>query len=122
MNLVEVWFGIIERQAIHHETLGSVKDLTTKKEFKKFLKAIDKAVPDELDVHLVWDNLATHKRRQWATGWPSTHVVGHFAPTGSSCVYQVERRFASLTDQLLHRGVHKSVAELEKNVRNWIKT
>jgi transposase len=28
MNLVEVWFGIIERQAIHRGTFGSVKDLT----------------------------------------------------------------------------------------------
>jgi hypothetical protein len=30
MNLVEVWFGIIERQAIRRGTLGSVRDLTTK--------------------------------------------------------------------------------------------
>ena len=30
MNLVEVWFGIIERQAIHRGTFGSVKDLNTK--------------------------------------------------------------------------------------------
>jgi transposase-like protein len=30
-------------------------------EFKKFLVRIDKAVPAELDVHLVCDNLATHK-------------------------------------------------------------
>jgi transposase len=29
MNLVEVWFGIIERQAIHRGTFGSVSDLTT---------------------------------------------------------------------------------------------
>jgi len=28
MNRVEVWFGIIERQAIHRGTFGSVKDLT----------------------------------------------------------------------------------------------
>jgi transposase len=28
INLVEVWFGIIERQAIHRGTFGSVKDLT----------------------------------------------------------------------------------------------
>ena len=27
LNLVEVWFGIIERQAIHRGTFGSVKDL-----------------------------------------------------------------------------------------------
>lgn len=30
MNLVEVWFGIIERQAIHRGSFGSVKDLNAK--------------------------------------------------------------------------------------------
>ncbi len=30
LNLVEVWFGILERQAIHRGTFGSVKDLNTK--------------------------------------------------------------------------------------------
>jgi hypothetical protein len=30
MNLVEVWFGIIERQAIHCGTFGSVRDLNAK--------------------------------------------------------------------------------------------
>jgi len=30
MNLVEVWFGIIERQAIHRGTFTSVRDLTAK--------------------------------------------------------------------------------------------
>jgi hypothetical protein len=29
MNMAEIWFGIIERQAIHRGTLGSVRDLTT---------------------------------------------------------------------------------------------
>lgn len=29
MNMVEIWFGIIERQAIHRGTFGSVHDLTT---------------------------------------------------------------------------------------------
>ena len=30
LNLVEVWFGIIEKQAIHRGTFASVRDLTTK--------------------------------------------------------------------------------------------
>ena len=30
MNLVEVWFGVIERQAIHRGSFGSVKDLNVK--------------------------------------------------------------------------------------------
>ena len=30
LNLVEIWFGIIERQAIRRGTFRSVRDLTTK--------------------------------------------------------------------------------------------
>lgn len=33
----------------------------------------------------------------------------------------MERWFGFLTDQLLRRGVHKSVQALDKDVREWIK-
>jgi transposase len=92
-------------------------------EFKKFLVAIDKAVPDELDVHLVCDNLATHKTpaiREWLERHPRFRL--HFTPTGSSWINQVERWFGFLTDQMIRRGVHKSVQALEKDVRAWIET
>jgi transposase len=92
-------------------------------EFRKFLIAIDKAVPGELDVHLVCDNLATHKTpaiRDWLARHPRFHV--HFTPTGSSWINQVERWSGFLTDQMLRRGVHKSVQALEKDVRAWIET
>jgi transposase len=92
-------------------------------EFKKFLIAIDKEVPDELDVHLVCDNLSTHKTpaiNDWLAKHPRFHM--HFTPTGSSWINQVERWFGFLTDQLLRRGVHKSVQKLEKDLREWIKT
>ncbi len=90
-------------------------------EFKKFLTSIDKAVPADLDVHLVCDNLATHKTpivNEWLARHPRFHV--HFTPTGSSWVNQVERWFGYLTDQLTRRGAHTSVAGLEKDVRDWI--
>lgn len=90
-------------------------------EFKKFLVAIDKAVPEELEVYLVCDNLSTHKTpaiNDWLSRHPRFHM--HFTPTGSSWINQVERWFAFLTDQLLRRAVHKSVAALEKDVREWI--
>jgi transposase len=90
-------------------------------EYLKFLRAIDKAVPAELDVHIVCDNLATHKTpavNEWIARRPRFHV--HFTPTGSSWINQVERWFAYLTTQMLQRGVHKSVQALEADVRNWI--
>ena len=41
-------------------------------EFKKFLVAIDKAVPAGLDVHLVCDNYATHNTPRSGPGSPGT--------------------------------------------------
>jgi transposase len=90
-------------------------------EFRKFLITIDKAVPAELDVHLICDNLATHKTpaiNDWLAGHPRFHM--HFIPTGSSWINQVERWFGYLTDQLIRRGVHKNIEALEKDVRAWI--
>jgi transposase len=90
-------------------------------EFGKFLVRIDKAVPAELDVHLVCDNLATHKTaaiQEWLTRHPRFRL--HFTPTGSSWINQVERWFGYLTDQMLRRGVHKSVQALEADIKAWI--
>ena len=90
-------------------------------EFRKFLAAIDKAVPADLDVHLVCDNYATHNTaeiRTWLARRPRFHV--HFTPTGSSWMNQVERWFGLLTDKLIRRGVHTSVQALENDIRAWI--
>ncbi|MEU4253725.1 IS630 family transposase [Amycolatopsis sp. NPDC026612] len=92
-------------------------------EFKKFLTTIDKTVPAGLDIHLICDNYGTHKTpaiKAWLAKHPRVHM--HFTPTGSSWINQVERWFAFLTDQLIRRGVHKSVTALEKDIRDWIKT
>jgi transposase len=91
-------------------------------EYKKFLIAIDKAVPEELEIHLVVDNLSTHKTpevKAWLARHPRFHV--HFTPTGSSWINQVERLFSYMTTQLLQRGVYKNVQALEKDIRAWIK-
>ncbi|MET8957863.1 IS630 family transposase [Streptomyces sp. NPDC004393] len=91
-------------------------------EFKKFLTTIDKTVPEGLDVHVVCDNYGTHKTpaiKAWLAKHPRFHL--HFTPTGSSWINQVERWFGFLTDQLIRRGVHKSVQSLEKDLRAWIK-
>ncbi|MGN9847558.1 IS630 family transposase [Nonomuraea sp. H19] len=90
-------------------------------EFKKFLATIDQTVPAELDVHLICDNYGTHKTpaiKAWLARHPRFHM--HFTPTGSSWINQVERWFGYLTDQLIRRGVHKSVQALEKDIRAWM--
>jgi transposase len=83
-------------------------------EFRQFLDEIEARVPASLDVHLVWDNYATHKTaliRNWLAKRPRWHV--HLTPTSSSWLNQVERFFALLTEKQIRRGVHRSVDELE---------
>ena len=90
-------------------------------EFLKFLRTIDAAVPAELEIHVVCDNYATHKTeaiRTWLLRHPRFHI--HFTPTGSSWLNLVERWFAELTNRKLRRSAHRSVAELETDVRAWI--
>src|SRR3954469_21638816 len=92
-------------------------------EFHKFLQAIDREVPDHLDVHLVLDNSSTHKTpkiKRWLARHP--RFVLHFTPTSSSWINLVERWFAELTTKLLRRGAHPSVRALNKDIRAWIET
>ncbi len=89
-------------------------------EFRKFLAAIDKAVPAGLDVHLVCDNLSTHKAptvKKWLTAHPRFHM--HFTATGSSWLNLVERWFAEITVKLIRRGVHRSVRYLARDITDW---
>jgi transposase len=90
-------------------------------EFLRFLKLIDDAVPKDLDLHLVLDNYATHKTpkvKQWLLRHPRFHL--HFTPTSSSWLNLVERWFAELTNRKLRRSAHRSVTELEADIRHWI--
>jgi transposase len=90
-------------------------------EFLRFLKLIDAAVPKDLDLHLVLDNYATHKTpeiHKWLLRHPRFHL--HFTPTSSSWMNLVERWFAELTNRKLRRSAHRSVTELETDIRTWI--
>ncbi len=92
-------------------------------EFKKFLATIDREVPDHLAVHLVMDNVSTHKTpaiQRWLLAHP--RFVVHFTPTSSSWLNLVERWFSELTTKKLKRGAHTSVRALNADIRSWIDT
>jgi transposase len=90
-------------------------------EFRKFLDEIEAAVPENLDVHLVMDNYATHKTpliRNWLAKRPRWHV--HLTPTSASWLNQVERFFALLTDKKIRRGIYRSVIALKADIASFI--
>ncbi len=92
-------------------------------EFKKFLGHLDREVPDDLDVHLVLDNYATHKTpeiHRWLLRHPRFQL--HFTPTGASWLNLVERWFAELTTKKLQRSSHRSVKRLKDDIAAWVTT
>lgn len=80
-------------------------------------------MPDDLDIHIVMDNVSSHKTpaiTAWFAKRPRWHV--HFTPTSASWINQVERFFATLTQKQLRRGIHRSTEELETAIRTYIDT
>jgi transposase len=92
-------------------------------EFKRFLALVDRTVPAGLDVHVICDNSSTHKTpaiQRWLLAHPRFRL--HFTPTYSSWLNLVERWFAELTTKWLRRGTHRSVAQLQVSIHDWIDT
>jgi putative transposase len=90
-------------------------------EFLDFLRAIDKAVPPQLDVHCIADNYASHKHpkvRAWLAQRPRWHM--HFVPTYSSWLNQVERFFSIITTRAIRRGSFRSVKDLTTKITKFV--
>jgi transposase len=105
------------------KVIGSLHARHRAIEFKKFLQTIDREVPAGLDVHLILDNASTHKTpaiKNWLTAHP--RFVVHFTPTSSSWLNLVERWFGELTTKKLRRATHRSVRQLNTEIRAWIDT
>jgi transposase len=90
-------------------------------EFRNFLEQVESNVAPDLEVHLVLDNLKTHKTKlihDWLVQHPRFHL--HFTPTSASWLNLVECWFALLSRRRLERGVFTSTADLEAAIQGYI--
>lgn len=103
------------------KVIGKCQHRHRHQEFLRFLKHIDRNVPEDLDLHLVMDNYASHKHpkvRTWLAQRPRFHV--HFTPTYSSWLNQVERWFALITQRAIRRGSFRSTRELVARIDEFV--
>ena len=109
---------------IHHQqqVISKLSAQHTAADFRDFLDQIDRAVEPGLEVHVICDNLSTHKApavRKWLLAHPP--FILHFTPTYSSSINQVERWFAEIQRRCLDRGVFCFLEELTTALQEWIK-
>ena len=86
-----------------------------------FLNKVNAEVPDDLDVHVILDNLSTHKTpavHDWLLRHRRFHF--HFTPTYGSWMNLVERWFSALTTKKLQRSAHPSVKALADDIQAWV--
>ncbi|MEO0822194.1 MAG: IS630 family transposase [Pseudomonadota bacterium] len=90
-------------------------------EFIRFLNALEREIPAGKTVHVVLDNVSSHKTpevRRWLARHP--RWTFHFTPTSSSWLNAVEGFFAKLTKRRLKHGVFHSVVDLQAAINRFI--
>ena len=105
------------------KVIGECHSRHRHQEWLTFLRRLDREFPRNVQLHLVMDNYGTHKEPH-VKAWLKKHprFVCHFVPTSSSWLNLVERWFGELTTKRLRRGAHRSVRQLNADIRSWIET
>jgi transposase len=90
-------------------------------EFLDFMNDIIAGHPDSA-IHVILDNLNTHKPKndRWLKRHPSVHF--HFTPTRASWLNQVEIWFSILEQKSLHGASFTSVKQLRKHIDAFIES
>jgi transposase len=104
------------------EVLAQTVPRHTSAAFVDFLGDIVATQPRQREIHVIADNLSTHKTqavRTFLLNHPNVHL--HFTPTYSSWLNQVELWFAKIERDLLARGIFSSVADLARKIRRYIR-
>jgi transposase len=104
------------------EVLGQTAPRHTSDDFLAFLTQVVESQPRRREIHIILDNLATHKTQKVRT-FLATHarVRLHFTPTYSSWLNQVELWFAKIERDVLARGIFTSVADLRRKILRYIR-
>lgn len=100
---------VIGRRERHHRSA----------ELRALLDQVEQSIAPDPEVHLVLDNLKTHKTtlvHDWLVRQPRLHR--HFTPTRASWLNLVECWFSVLSRRRLERGAFTSTQDLEAAIRD----
>ncbi len=102
--------------------VGQTVPRHTSAEFVAFLAQVVAGEPKTREIHIVLDNLSTHKTqlvRDFLAEHSNVHL--HFTPTYSSWLNQVEIWFAKIERDVIARGVFTSTKDLARKLVRYIR-
>jgi transposase len=95
----------------------------TSDEFVEFLQQVVNSCRRSQEIHIILDNLSTHKTKkveEFVNSHPKVKL--HFTPTYSSWLNQVEIWFARIEREVIARGVFNSVKDLARKLMRYIRS
>ena len=101
---------------------GTCRPKRDTKQFVRFLTSVEQATAADQAIHVILDNLSTHKSppvQRWLRRHPRVHF--HFIPTSSSWLNLVERWFGEITRQRIRRGTFESVPALIAAIDDYLR-
>ena len=104
------------------QVLGRTAARHTSEEFVAFLGDVIASQPVGREIHVILDNLSTHKTarvRAFLNDHPDVHL--HFTPTYSSWLNQVEIWFSKIERDVIARGVFTSTKDLARKLLRYIR-
>ena len=103
--------------------MGACKARHRASDYIEFLRLVDKKSPKGMKLHLIVDNVSSHKTKEVKEYLASVEgrFEVHFTPTHASWVNLIERWFSEITTKRIRRGSWSSVRELERAIQEYIK-
>ena len=104
------------------EVLGKTANRHTSAEFVDFLGALVATQPAKTHIHIIADNLSTHKTaavQAFLSAHPNVQL--HYTPTYSSWLNQIEIWFSKIQRDLIARGIFDSKSDLHRKIMRYIR-
>lgn len=105
------------------EVLHDTRRRHTGHDVLAFFKLIDLHVPQDLELHVVLDNLSAHKSppvRDWLEHPKQSRWHLHFTPTSSSWLNLIETWLSVLTRKALTNASFQSTSDLQDRIDWWV--
>lgn len=104
------------------EVMGKTAQRHTSEQFVRFLEDIVADHDEDQEIHVICDNVSSHKTalvQTWLLLTPNVHI--HYTPTYSSWLNQVEIWFAKIQRDVIARGIFPSTKDLDKKIMRYIR-
>jgi transposase len=104
------------------KVIGKTAPRHTSAEFVAFLCDLVAHQPAGHAIHIIADNLSTHKTKRVEEFLQShPNVILHYTPTYSSWLNQIELWFSKLQRDVIARGIFKSRLDLQRKIMHYLR-